>query len=816
MDPKHEQTTNEAIPSRKRAKKPEVNPQAEMKMHKAEDDVLDVIEGVESQLGALRKAHEDHRTAMKDLAQHKREVEEQANELDSRETELTTREVELAEMRQDFESREMNLVQRASGLEQRESKIASRAELLEQQEADLETKDNTLETKINELDGQLAGLSKRKAELDTLEVQAKEKLAREDQAAIKLKQASKELAQAKSSLESMSTKIDATAEELLESQQAHKAAITELDQSKDAHDTASKELNSAVSKLRGREIELNERSHTLEELAEKAGGLEHDLNTSREEYSEQMTGMTDQLTKEHEVVEQLHSQVKQLENDRDQAVSQSSSQVQQIQSKLKQATSELESMRQAAKELGHQGQESETRVSSLTSELKSSQDQVKELQSQVNEIAACADEELTSERVHVKDLESKIASLSSQMEDGHAKQAKLQTQLDAKPEADPAELASIQAQFESAQEETLAIGIKLEEAHAQAQSAAQAAAQSLESEIAQRDEAIATSEGKIKELMDQSAELFETIEKLGAELEEAQESPKVDVDQWNLDRRTRLKKMRRILTGDAEKIRLATDALRSRYDQCEQVLTKRAELAEAYEAISSAQRKYQGREVRSGVFLGLIGISAITLVLAFASWFVAGRMAPGMYAAKVTMAAASGDTTITESDMEQWEVYISALATDARFIEVAADRMKRRGIAEFAIPGELAREMEQSLDVVSAMPGTMVMEYRGEGAERTQRVLDTFAVALSSAANNARARRADSSLTIIEAPAVSSDSPLDTRRIETAGMIFGSGMLLTLITGGVLWKKLSAAKAKFENDSRVTGILDDSQWEMPG
>lgn len=807
MDPKHEQTTNEATPSRKRAKKVDPNPPAEMKIHKAEDDVLDVIEGVESQLLAMRQAHEAHRQAMKDLAKQKRENETQSTELDSRETELTNREVELAEMRQDFESREMNLVQRASGLEQRESKIATQAELIEQQETDLDTKDKTLETRILELDSQLAGLSQSKAELKEIENQVKEKLAQENKAAAQLDVASAELEKAKSQLDKMGSQINTANDELQETRSAHKVAVDELASSKAAHELAAGELKSTVSKLRGREIELKERSHTLEELAEKTGGLEHDLSTSREQYGLQLTETAEQLAREQKVVVGLRAQLEMLESERDQAATDSSGQVDKVSAQLKLATAELESMRQAAHELGEQGQQSEGRVSELASELESSRLQVNELTAQVNEIAGCADEEITAERNRVGDLESTIAQLTEQVKEASSHQASLKEQLDSKPEADPAELAAIQTQLNAAQEETLNAGIKLEES--------ESALTKLNEEIASRDELLAEGESKIQELTAQSTELFETIEKLGNQLEEAQSSPKVEVSDWNKDRRDRLQKMRRILSGDAEKIRLATEALRSRYDQCEQVLTKRAELAEAYEAIASAQRKYQGREVRSGVFLGLVGMAAIAVMLGVTSWFVSDRVAPGVYAAKVTMAAASGDVQLSEADMAQWEVYITQLASDPRFLEVAADRMKRRGIAEFAVPGDLSAEMTESLDVVSAMPGTIVMEYRGKGAARTQRVLDTFSVALASAANNARARRADSSLTIVETAAIADAEPLDTRRIEMAGMIFGGAMLLTLIVGGVLWKRLSAAKAKFEDDSRVEGLLDEARWEMP-
>ena len=777
MDPKHEQSTNEATPRRARnAKKNEPNPQAEMKMHKAEDDVLDVIEHVESQLGALRKAHEEHRQAMADLGKRKRDVEEQAQELGIRESELTAREVELAEMRQDFESREMNLVQRAGGLEQRESKIATQAELLEQQEADLVAKDKKLESKIQELDDQLAGLSKRKAELDSLEEEAKAKLAREDDAAAKLKVVAEELIQARASLGEMTGQAQAV----------------------------KKELDSVVSKLRGREIELNERSHTLEELAEKSGAIQHELDTAREQYGKQLAEMAEQLTREQRTAQELRAQIDAVKSEHDKVGSASASQVIELTEKLTKANAEIKSLRQAASNIGEQSDE---HVRALQAQLEESQSQVQALTAQVNEIAKCADDELTAQRKSAGDLEGKVETLTKELEEAHAQSASLKAHIESKSDIDPEELASLESKLDQANEESAKSSAQLEEA--------QSALSTLEDQLKARDDQHAKSQAKVQELEEQSSKLFSTIEELNGQLEEAKAGPAINVDEWNQNRRARLAKMRKTLAGDAEKIRLATEALRTRYDQCEQVLSKRAELAQAYEEISTAQRKYQNREVRSGVFLGLIGMAAITVVLAATSWFVSGRVTPGVYAAEVTMAAAGGDTKLTEADMQQWETYITALVSDPRFLEVAADRMKRRGIAEFAVPGDLATEMQVSLDVASAMPGTIVMEYRGVGAQRAERVLDTFAVALSSAANNARARRADSSLTIIEKPAQAGIAPLDTRRIEMAGMIFGGSVLLTLILGGVLWKRLSAAKARFEKDSSVEALFDESQWQMP-
>ncbi len=230
---------------------------------------------------------------------------------------------------------------------------------------------------------------------------------------------------------------------------------------------------------------------------------------------------------------------------------------------------------------------------------------------------------------------------------------------------------------------------------------------------------------------------------------------------------------------------------------------------------SSAQRKVRNKEVRSGVLVGLFGLIAITLMLGVASWFTAGRVAPGQYSSQATLIAASPDGKLSENELAAWEAYVTGLMTEPRFLEVAADRMERRGITQFATPGELGKHMEQSLDVVASMPGEIVIEYRDAGAERAQRILDTFVVAITSAANNARARRGDAAITSVSDSASLTTEPLDTTRLEMAGMIFGGGMVLALIVGGVLWRRLAAAKAKFENDSRVEVLNDEEQWQMP-
>lgn len=840
MDPKHEHTTNEALPKRHSPKKSDSpDPRAEMKIRKPEEDVLDVIESVESQLGALRKAHEEHRRAMQSLNEQKSELNAQVAEIENREQELTTREVELAEMRQEFEQREMDLVQRASGLEQRESKMETHAENLEQREAELESRDAEIQRRIAELDKQLSGISKRKQELDSLESEVLEKLAREETAAKQLEQSIAELEHLRSQLgeqDSQITELNATVADLTEK-----------------YEERSAELKSAMSKLRGREIELGERSKALEELAEKSGNVEQELSEAREAYEKQLTQAQgslaealEKLEREQKVSEGLRAQVESLEQE-NAGNAETQSQLKAIREQLTQREQELEDanakLASMRSEADSQSGESQELIQRLQKELNAAKAKVDKLNAQLASIGADTDEELTRQREKSIELEqqskqlvSELESLKGELEKANTERASLETaqealrterdelqsKLDSTPDEDSEQSVAYQKQLEEAADREKELGAKLEERESQLKQLAERVV-SLESEIAEAGEGGGKpdeqAQAKITALENQSSELIATIEKLNSQLEAERAKPREHSgtanDEWSQRRRERLGRMRKRLHADAEKVRLATDALQSRYEQCEQVLTKRAELAEAYEAIASAQRKVRNKEVRSGVFIGLFALAAITLMLGVGSWFTAGRVAPGMYSSRATLTATAPEGKLAESDLADWESYITGLITEPRFLEVAADRMKRRGISEFSTPGELGKHMDESLDIVASMPGEIVVEYRGVGAERAQRILDTFVVAISGAANNARPRRGDIAITNVQEGASLTTEPLDTKRLEMAGMIFGGAMALAMIVGGVLWRRLAAAKAKFENDSRVQVLYDEEQWQVP-
>lgn len=887
---------------------------AEMKLPKAEDEVLGVIAGVEQQLAALRRAHSEHRQAMTELAEKRRElaeaseqvrtresqIEERGEELEQREGELTAREVELAEMRQEIETREQDVAQRAARIEQRESKIAQQAEQLERREAQVESRSEELES-----------------ELQTVQ--------RERQ---KIELTARDLQERAGSLASRETEL-AERESLLavrESEVEEKLARESVAEAKLA--TVEKTLRTLEGKLKGRELELGERSRALEEMADRAGALEAEFNSTREKLESALRGVEEKLARERKVSEGLRAQMEVAEEEVRNAAG-ALGRVSELETLLEQARAEIEQVRAeaesgldgeraAASALAEELESKRARVASLAEALESERErvagfereivglrkraeateveltaararlaeaeqrlaeagnaeaeaaalaEVASLRKQLDELASSADEEITATRQKAEAAEKRVAELTGALQAAEKKSAELAqvagkagelaeqvkaaesrateaarraSELEAKLAGAERELIEavrarddLRSQLASAGEHSQEEADRLRDAltaavdriteaetdAAAARNALQQARDEIEGlrdtvertggELARTEQAVLEAEGENRDLRSK-------VQELEIELEVANAKPRPNADEFQISRRRRLARQRRILRDHSLKIRRATEALRDRLEQCDKVLQKRVELAEAYHAIVEMRQRNAQRQVRGGVVFGVIGMMAVLGMVAAVSWFVAGRVAPGEYAASVIIAGEGGPRqTLSLEDAEAWQSYMTALATDPRFLEQAAERMKRRGITSLGTAGELGREARERLTVETPSPREIRLEWRGEGAERTRRVLDTYAVAMASVSNQARARRSDGATTVITAEATASSEPLDNKRIEMAGMVFGGSTVFTLAFGGFLWRRLSAAKNRFERDSRIDPLMDDSQWELP-
>lgn len=320
----------------------------------------------------------------------------------------------------------------------------------------------------------------------------------------------------------------------------------------------------------------------------------------------------------------------------------------------------------------------------------------------------------------------------------------------------------------------------------------------------------------LEESRNRVVDLESNVNSLHEQLRSAHEAAGTGHDPNAALRRTRLKRQRQLARAQSIKVRRASEALRDRFSQCEQILQKRAKLAEAHQAIAEKEAKLVHKHAKSGAMWLVLGMATLLGILAGVSWLIAGRVAPGMYAARAVIIADGGSRTLSPDNLDAWQLYHEDLTKDPRLIETVSDRLERRGVKSLAIPGELTRVLESGMETQSPHAGRLEFEFRGLGATHTQRVLDTYVVALTSVANANRVRRADGASTRVEVEAQAMPDPLDQTRLIYAGGILGGGVLLSLFVGLGAYRRLASVKAKFEHDHRVDVLEDEAGWGTPG
>lgn len=745
------------------------DPSAEIKPPKNPDEVLGVIEGVERQLESLRRAHEEHRELAGELATRRAKLEELGERLEQREAEVSEHEVEVAQMREQLEERESDLVQRASGLETRESQIAAQASKIEELEAQLETRSQEIDARVAELDSQLEGISQRKDELAKLEEQARTKLEQDSELESRIKQLEDDLQKAK-------------------------AAVS------------------------GKEIELRDRARAVEELAVRAGSLENQI----QEMSERAQKERETLVAQTQSVQTQLDEAAALIEARDEALSRAVERIDTLESSAKEFAQREQTLRE---ELAHASKaiESAADRTELDQALVAAQEaqlKAETLEQELESRRAASKEELENALGTIETLESQLERAQHDLKAakaGGSEHEAAAKEAGAKIESLTKQLTQTRESAERAIAERDSLAKSLEESRAATDATSAEIAQKLDQanlRIAQLEQDV---EQRAKELERVSAELsmaHKHTQTLESQVRELESRPAGADDEFVVARRERLANVKSALKSRANKVRLATEALSDRYEQCEAVLLKRAELVEAYNAVAEGEKKLARREARSGALIGVGAFGLVLALLAGLSWFISGQVTPGIYASSITLTADAGERSLTPSDVTGWQTYVTQLVQDPQFHEQASQRMKQRGITELAIPGELGTYVRSSLDVMTPAPGSVQMELRGEGAARTQRVLDTLALTLTSQANASRARRTDGALTKIDQTATIGNAPLDTKRVETAGMIFGGSSLATFLVGGLFLRRLSAMKAKFERDTRVEPLFDEDSWTV--
>jgi hypothetical protein len=275
--------------------------------------------------------------------------------------------------------------------------------------------------------------------------------------------------------------------------------------------------------------------------------------------------------------------------------------------------------------------------------------------------------------------------------------------------------------------------------------------------------------------------------------------------------------MRHTLRDQAAKLGQAGESLRERYAECEKILAQRDSLATAQAALAESRKKLERLHAQASkskatalVFYAVLGVA----ILAGFSWVVAGQLAPATFAATAIIAADGRGEQPSDDQLNEWQRYHETLLSDPRVIEIAAERMARRGIASLGSPGQLQAFLDRGFSHDSAAPGQLTLELRGQGATRLTRILDTYVAAVSSQSNASKEHRADGLATTVLTVASTGPGPIRDARLFYAAGVFAGGLALAICAVVLIWKRLSTAKVRFEQDQFVDAALAEANWKQ--
>lgn len=534
--------------------------------------------------------------------------------------------------------------------------------------------------------------------------------------------------------------------------------------------SAEEELRSALSDRDTLAIELTRREElqaALEAQIEKARVQEQEHAAAAGALKGEVDGLTAQIASQRVELETLRLRAA----DADKPDPESQRRVEQLEGRLRERDEALEraadELREAREQAGTaRGKASAAEIDQLKKELEAAQS---ELVQRRSDLEAAGDEARTL-RERLAELERQAAEFNARLEEARAQAAQT---------GDTEEVLSLRSELERTKGE-LAIAVEsCDRAHSELKKAqARAARQASGAGV---------------------APVF------------ARDASRLE------QRRHRLNRVKSLQREQSNKIRVASEALRKRLEQCEQILGLRSELSQARQALEQAHKRVQRQRGVSRMAAALLSIAVVFAMLGGLSWVVAGQMWPGTYVATAAIQATARGRELTPEERRDWQTYHETLVADPRFIEKAAEHFGKRGITTLAEPGQLTKFLKSHLNTRSPGDGALNFELKSEGAERTARLLDTVVTALAGEANQARSKRIDGGTTDISQPASASGSPIDDTRLRHAGMLWGGSSIAFAILGLVVWGRLAAAKLRYEGQLHVEHVLEAERWPaIPG
>lgn len=823
----------------------------------AGDQTFDLLADFESRLNTLKKqfaeqkrVDELQRSREAELAQREKQTAEQLAKLQELSLRVETDQAAITELQKNCEHRESELSAKQAELEAWWKRLEARETEDSAKEASVAARELAANQRFEQCQAAEQTFQQKLAALAQLESQRDELAGRLAKCEAELNQREQSLQQTNATIEELRAKAQrAEADAQARQAEVHRMQVT-LQRATGEVDAVTLELR----EFKRVSAEAKEQVDQLtRQLAERTAG-DQASQQKLAEFESQTQQAQDQIKQAQAQATQAQSQAKHALAQAQEAQAQANqvqSQFQQAQARAEQLAAQLQALTQEKDQLAQAATQARSEIDAARKEqafrvqelerLKGEaagasreRDQLKAELAQAREQAAGGDQERQKFAAELLGLRDQLGAVRAQFDAARANQEKLVAQID-QLRAERDELSGKLASAEQAGPETLEQLKHLQTELDAARTLIDETNQLRESEQGETAKHVRIA-GELKQQLDELTSAVNdrdtAIEKLYAQLHAAAEDKsRAEADRERmknelasaravnpnddprvLARRERLRRARTLVRERSKKVRKATDVLRTRYEQAEQVLAQRSELVAARESFHEVQRKLQRKQAGGRVAALMCYSLACLGILAALSFGVARQIFPGTYAARATLTADGAGRDLSMDEREEWQKYHESMLTDPQQLEETADRMKRRGLAQYGTPGAISELVHQSLVHESPQPGTLVIELKGQGADRTQRVLDTLVTSISSQANATRTRRADGAATLVSQPAVAGKDPIDNQRLIYAAIMAGGGAFLVLTASAVFYSRLAAARLRYEGDAQLDAILDEKRW----
>lgn len=308
-------------------------------------------------------------------------------------------------------------------------------------------------------------------------------------------------------------------------------------------------------------------------------------------------------------------------------------------------------------------------------------------------------------------------------------------------------------------------------------------------------------------IAEREQEFNEMSSKMAHDLREAAEAIKAreselaeagGVPEYLVNRRDRLHRLRRAVRDRFAKLERTEAVLEERAREADQVLANRRELSKQAAALAKREERVRALLSRNKAITTMFYTVASLGIIAVLSWALADQVAPARYAVTAEIRADGRGRTLSADELAEWQRYHESILTDPSLMEVAAERLGKRGILELSKPGDVSAKVKADLSSESPEDGRLVIELRGDGAGITKRTLDTYVVSIVSLANGTKDQRVGGAGTKVAVDAVVSEDPLVDERPVYAAAIGGGGALVFGLGGFGLYRRLRAQHAAYE------------------